>query len=98
MQRGGNLLANPVARIVEPALPFGIANIEPARTDQHQHHDAGLERAVQRLDEIDTEFDAFDIAKDIGIAEMIGQIVGQAAGGLAGVVAPVTDEDAACHR
>ena len=82
-----------IARIVQPPCAGGIRD-EPVLADDHDQDFAGADRALERIDEIDTGLDAFDVHEDAIRAEVGGQPIVEPAGVAGGVVTSIADKDA----
>jgi len=96
-ERGHDLLADGIARIIQPTFAIRVGYRQPARSNDD---DAGLGRSENAFDG-DVPFDArlerADVAKHMVLVARLKTVV-QPAGVGPAVVAPVVDEDLSTRR
>jgi hypothetical protein len=94
LERGRDLEPHEIVRIVEAALAGRILRIEPPRPDQREQHRTGTDRLADRVDEVRTGFDGFDVTPDLIAREGLLQVVGETTRMPTAVVTPIAQEDA----
>jgi hypothetical protein len=90
----GDLVPDPVSGNVEATAPLPVNDVEPLRPDDHEHRRAGVEPALNGVDEIRAGVDAGEILEHLLAGELSAEVVGQPARRKFAIVAAVADEDA----
>ena len=92
-QRGLELEADEVLRVVEAALALGAAGVDPVAADDEDEHFARIHRARERFNEVIPWLELVDVAEDAVRAKVLAQPVEEAAGVAGRIFAPVAHED-----
>src|SRR5271165_4855718 len=97
IERGLDLNAHEVVRIVETAFLVRVGARQPSFSDDGDERVASADTLGKRVDEIEAGRDAVDIEKDVLASKAAGQTIVYPPGEAAGILSPIANEDAAKH-
>ena len=92
LQRGGDLEADEIDRVVETASPRAVDAGEPFAPDQHQHQVARRQAFLQHLAKVAAQADAVDVHEHRVLAQRRRQVLEQGPGLPGGVFPAVAQE------
>src|SRR6516225_9031339 len=95
LQRGLDLDADEILRVVDPPYPLGISDSRPMPPDKRQQNATPRHGLSNRLGEVGTDGNGVNVHKDAVFTEVVAKAIIQTASVGGCLLPPVTDEDTA---